>query len=287
MQSVTTSRRTTREKEAGHDWRQAGEAWGRRANDWACLYEHYSLDVLLAVFQRLGVGQNLELLDIACGAGLGARVADASGARVAGIDAAAELIAVARERTPSADLRVGSMFELPWADASFDAVVSINGIWGGCEAALDEAFRVLRPGGTVGISFWGAGPPLDLRACFKVFALHAPDEHVASMRQLNDISAPGVAETMLAGAGFDVGEHGRRTSVTEWPDADLAWRALSSVGPAVPALQSGDHEAIKADLLAAIEPCRDARGVYRLRNDHHFVIARRPGGAEQHPTRST
>ena len=102
-------------------------------------------------------GRRPELLDIACGSGLAVRIADAMGATVAGIDAAADLIAVARERTPTADLRVGSMYELPWADESFDAAMSVNGIWGGCEAALDEAFRVLRPGGLIGISFWGTG----------------------------------------------------------------------------------------------------------------------------------
>ena len=55
----------------------------------------------------------MSLLDVACGSGLAVRVADGMGADVAGIDAAAELVAVACERTPTADLRVGSMFELP------------------------------------------------------------------------------------------------------------------------------------------------------------------------------
>ena len=192
-----------------------------------------------------------------------------------GIDAAAELVAVACERTPTADLRVGSMFELPWTDERFDAVMSVNGIWGGCGAALDEAYRVLRPGGLVGISFWGQGPPLDIREVFKIFAAHAPDQHRGSMRRLNDIAAPGVAEEMLEASGFSVLERGGRVSTMEWPDADIAWRAVSSVGPAVPALRSNDPTFLRDAVLAALEPCRDRRGVYRTRSDHQFVVARK------------
>jgi SAM-dependent methyltransferase len=270
----TTSDATARHAE--HDWREAGEAWGHGANDWACLWEHFSLDVLIAMSARLGLGPGTRLLDIACGSGLAVRVADGMGATVAGIDASAELVSVARARTPGADLRLGSMFELPWADRSFDAAVSINGIWGGCEPALVEAFRVLRPGGLIGISFWGLGPPLDLRACFTVFARHSPERHLTSMRRLNNIAVPGVAEEMLTTAGFAAIERGQRTSVIEWPDRELAWRALASIGPAVPALAHGDVDAIERDVLAALEPCRDERGIYRFRNDHHFVIAQRP-----------
>src|SRR5262249_50727455 len=142
------------------DWRAAGEAWGSAANDWSCLYEHYAVDVLFAMFTKIGVAPTTRLLDIACGSGLAIRIAAGTGARVFGIDASAALVAVARERTPEADVRLGSMYELPWLDSSFDAVISVNGIWGGCEGALDEAFRVLRPGGMIGISFWGEGPPL-------------------------------------------------------------------------------------------------------------------------------
>jgi SAM-dependent methyltransferase len=272
---MDTVRRDTRDGTA-HDWSEAGIAWGRRADDWSCLYEHYSLDVLLAVYARLAPSEDTALLDIACGSGLALRLAASTGATVAGIDAAAELIAVARNRVPEGDLRVGSMFALPWPDASFDAAISINGIWGGCERALDEAYRVLRPGGRIAISFWGQGPPLDIREVFKVFAAHAPDEHRASMRRLNNISVPGVAETMLQDSGFEVEASGARISMVEWPDAEIAWRAVSSVGPAVPALRAGDVEAVKRDVLGALEGCRDERGVYRTRSDHRFVVGRRP-----------
>jgi SAM-dependent methyltransferase len=259
----------------GHDWRAAGEAWGHRAADWACLYEHYAIDVLVAIFGRVGVGPGTSLLDIACGSGLAVRLAAGMGATVSGVDASAELLAVATVRTPDADLRLGSMFELPWPDASFDAAISINGIWGGCQEALDEAFRVLKPGAPLGISFWGEGPPLDIRAIFRPLARYAPEAHHGSMKRLNDIAVPGVAEAMLEAAGFVVTERGARVSVVEWPDADVAWRAVSSTGPSVPALRGPDANVVRREIMDALEAGRDQRGIYRMRSDHQFVIARK------------
>jgi SAM-dependent methyltransferase len=259
----------------GHDWRTAGEAWGHRAADWACLYEHYAIDVLVAIFERVGVGPETTLLDVACGSGLAVRLAAGTGARVSGVDASAELLAVATARTPQADLRLGSMFELPWPDASFDAAISINGIWGGCEEALDEAFRVLKPSAQLGISFWGEGPPLDIRGIFRPLARHSPEAHHGSMKRLNDIAKPGVAEAMLEAAGFVVTERGARVSVVEWPDADVAWRAVSSIGPSVPALRGPDADVVRREIMDVLEAGRDERGIYRLRNDHQFVIARK------------
>ncbi len=269
---------------AGHSWQEAGAAWGHRSRDWACLFEHYAIDVIQAIFGRLAVGPDSVLLDVACGSGLAVRYADAMEATTAGIDASASLIALARERTPRADLRVGTMFELPWADETFDSVVSINGIWGGCEAALAEAFRVLQPGARIGISFWGNGTPLDLRPTFLAFATNSPAAHLDGMRRTNNIARPGVAETMLESAGFAVVERGSRVSTLEWPDEDIAWRALASVGPAVPALEHVGADVLRPAVLAALEPCRDKFGIYRYRNDHQFVIARKPGARRRTPT---
>ncbi len=163
------------------------------------------------------------------------------------------------------------MFELPWPDETFDAVISINGIWGGNDDALGEAHRVLRPGGGIGISFWGTGPPLDFRPVFKVFVAHSPEEHVGGMKDINNIAFEGVAEKMLSKAGFVELERQSRVSVIEWPDPDTAWRAVSSLGPVVPALARTDHDVLKAEVLAALESCRDRRGIYRYRNDHQLV----------------
>ena len=277
--SDTTNETTEEDRPAdtpeGHDWEVAGAAWGRRSRDWACLFEHYAVDVIEAIFRRVGVDEGTSMLDIACGSGLAIRYADAMGATTAGIDAAEPLIEIARDRAPDADVRVGNMFELPWDDESFDAVTSINGVWGGCEGALAEAHRVLKPGGRIGISFWGKGH-LDLRACFLAFAVNAPEPHLDGMRRTNNISRPGVAEAMLESTGFEVVENGNRVSTLEWPDADTAWRAVASIGPAVPALEHVGAEALRPHVMEAIEGLKDRHGIYRFCNDQQFVIARKP-----------
>ena len=84
-----------------------------------------------------------------------------------------------------------------------------------------------------------------------------------------------IAKRLADLAGFEVVERGARVSTIEWPDAALAWRALSSVGPAVPALRHTEPEIVRQAVLEAIEHCRDERGIYRFRNDQHFVIARK------------
>lgn len=261
--------------DAGHDWREAGEAWGHAANDWACLVEHYATAVIGAIHRRTGVGPGTELLDVACGSGLALVRADEMGAAVHGIDAAVPLVEIAQTRLPGRDIRVGSMFELPWPDATFDVVTSINGVWAGCEGAVAEAHRVLRSGGWIAISFWGNGPPRDLGVVFKTFAVHSPEPHFRGMKRLNDIAEPGVAEAMLADAGFAQLERHQRVAVLEWPDPEIAWRAVTSMGPAVPALRTVGPDTLRPAVLDALEACRDERGIYRLRSDHQFVLARK------------
>lgn len=270
--SPTSTSRSEPARPDGHDWRAAGEAWGHATDDWSTLFEHYAVEAVATIGHAVEAGPGTRVLDVACGSGWAMRFLRGLGADVAGIDAAARLLEVATERNPDSEIVHGTMFDLPWGAATFDAVVSINGIWGGGEDALREAHRVLRPGGRIGMSFWGEGEPLDLRPFFFAVAAHLDRDHVEGMMSINSIATPGVAEDMLTSAGFDVVERERRTSVLEWPDDDVAWRALRSVGPIVPALRNSDPEAVRRDALAAIDHCRTPRGTYRFENVQDVVI---------------
>lgn len=119
----------------------------------------YWRDTLL--LPGLGYRPGERVLEVGCAAGAAlAEIAAAfPGVRVAGLDLEERQIAFAREHLAArgvegADLRVGDACALPWADASFDHVFMM---WflehlpdaDTRVAALREALRVLRPGGTI------------------------------------------------------------------------------------------------------------------------------------------
>ena len=94
-----------------------------------------------------------DVLDLGCAGGFMAEALHARGARVTGIDPAAQAIAAARAHAAQAghDIRyaVGHGEALPHADASFDAVVCVDVLEHvqDLPRVLAETARVLRPGG--------------------------------------------------------------------------------------------------------------------------------------------
>lgn len=133
-----------------------GPLWGARARDWAELAEPAQTPFYDAVFDEIRVGPGTRLLDVGCGAGLALTLAAKRGAVVAGLDAAEGLLAVARERLPEDDIRVGDLEELPYADATFTAATSFNAVQYATDPvlALRELARVLVPGSPVAILTW-------------------------------------------------------------------------------------------------------------------------------------
>lgn len=258
------------------DWREAGAAWGRRAAEWAYLMEPYARPANDRLFDELGVGSGVRLLDVACGSGYACSVAAQRGATVSGLDAAPNLIHIAQARTPEAEFVVGDMFELPYPDGCFDVVTSFNGIWAGCEAALVEVRRVLRPGGRFGMTFWGSPKRLGLLPYFVTVATMSPLSHGEATVAQGGTGRPGVVEAMLDIAGLQLDSRGTVTVWAEWPDLDIAVRALAAAGPSQPAIANRGRDEFAAALREALSPFEDEDLGIRLANEFGYVTGTRP-----------
>jgi SAM-dependent methyltransferase len=109
-----------------------------------------------ALLRAANARPGMHLLDIACGTGLAARAAAAAGARVTGVDFSPAMIVMARGLHPGLDFQTADAEDLPFPDASFDAVIANFGIHHveRPECAIAAARRVLRAGGAFAFTFW-------------------------------------------------------------------------------------------------------------------------------------
>jgi len=237
---------------SGHDWTGVDVGWGRNAVDFATLSEPANCREYVAMHHQLRVEAGDRLLDVACGAGLAIELAALRGAICAGIDASPRLVAVARDRTPDADIRVGDMHALPWDASSFDVVTSFRGIWGTTPDAVNEVYRVLAPGGRLGLTVWG-----HLKICPGAWALApfrlATEAKVANQAAMVSLGRPGAGEELLGRCGFTGIERIDVPFAMEFADPDIYARALASTGPAYEALENVGEEAF---LAAAAEQAR-------------------------------
>ena len=233
-------------------WRGVDEGWGRRAVDFSTLSEPTNCREYVALHHRLGVGAGDRLLDVACGAGLAIELAGLRGARCAGIDASERLVAVARDRNPDADLRVGDMHALPWDDGDFRRRDQLPRHLGHDPRAIAEVCRVLVPGGRVGLTVWGhikASPGAWALAPFSLAAAPKVENQAAMVA----LGRPGAGETFLQDAGFTDVERIDIPFVFEFADPELYARALASTGPAFEAIEAVGEVAF---LQAAAELAR-------------------------------
>ncbi|WP_158604400.1 methyltransferase domain-containing protein [Nocardioides mangrovicus] len=216
-------------------WETVDAGWGRLAADFATFSEPSNVREYLSLHRAVGLEAGDSVLDLACGAGLALELASLRGADVAGIDASPRLVAIARDRNPDGDLRVGDMNHLPWPEASFDVVTSFRGVWATTPDALTEALRVLRPGGRFAMTVWGhikASPGAWSLAPFALAA--APT--VSNQAAMNQMGRPGVGERLLVEAGFADVERISIPFAWEFADPEAYARALASTGPAYEAI---------------------------------------------------
>ena len=231
-----------------------------------------------------GVQAGDRVLDVAAGSGNAAVPAALAGARVVASDLTPELFAAGREfaagQGVTLDWEEGDAEALPYADSSFDTVLSCVGVMFAPhhQEAADELVRVCRPGGTVGLLSWTPqGTIGQLFATMKPFVPPAP---------------PGVSPPplwggedhlrALFGGRVEWTDLRRQTlEVTAFPDrGDLARHFTSFYGPTIATRANAAREGREQEFDAALsafcdEWDRGADGQARFELEYLLAVGTR------------
>jgi SAM-dependent methyltransferase len=252
-----------------------GELWSARARDYAELQEGHFRPLYESVLSRPELANTRSSLDVGCGPGLAAQVFAQAISNVAGIDASAAFIDIARERLPGRNFRVGEMEALPHADGSFDVVTGFNAFQYAASPinALREALREAQPDGVIVIATWGL--PEDCEAAGHLKALGAlmppPPAGAPGPFALSDESK---LKALASEAGLTPTEVVDVECPWVYPSLDIALQAMLSAGPAERAIRNSGMERARDAVAKAIAPYRKPSGEYRLNNKFRYLVAR-------------
>jgi ubiquinone/menaquinone biosynthesis C-methylase UbiE len=116
-----------------------------------CYHTHISTYIMSAL------PKGGKLLDIGCGTGLFVERYIEAGGTAIGLDISSKMIEKARRRCIACDYTLGTGEKIPFCDNSFDAVCSllVFSYVKDPETMLNEAYRVLKPGGKIAICTLG------------------------------------------------------------------------------------------------------------------------------------
>lgn len=139
---------------------------------------HYTAQEAANFVERVGIPPGVAVLDVACGTGNTAIPAAKKAASVTGVDIASNLLEQARTRADAEKLKIafkeGDAEELPFADSSFDVVLTMFGAMFAPrpEKVAAELLRVCKPGGVIAMANWT--PEGFVGKSFQLTAKHVP-----------------------------------------------------------------------------------------------------------------
>jgi len=221
-----------------------------------------------------------EVLDVACGNGNLAILAAREGAAVVASDLTPRMLDLGRERAEAGDLdiewREADAEYLPFEDERFDCAASVFGAMFAPSPGrvAKELFRVVRPGGTVGMANWRAtafqgrffalmqryGPPL-------------PDGVEPSVRWGDEE----VVRARFNGLASSLSVEPRSVR-WEFESVEAMGEFFSSAGPRTAELPEERREALTAEMVELVGEFNQAGdGSVRIDNDYVVVVARRRG----------
>jgi SAM-dependent methyltransferase len=184
-----------------------------------------------SLLDACAISAGQEVLDVAAGTGNLALLAAEEGAAVVASDITPEMVEKGKARTDAAGVdvewHVADAEDLPFEDERFECVTSVFGAVFSPrpEVMIEELFRVVRPGNTVGLTAWGDyGVQAEI---FRTFDDYRPPTELPAPTLWGD---PEVAQERIA----PYANHVQAEVVTlpwRFDTWDEAWQAWANNGP--------------------------------------------------------
>ena len=223
-----------------------------------------------------------EVLDVGAGTGNLALIAAEEGASVVASDLTPQMVEKGRARTDAEGVDVewvvADAEQLPFDDERFDCAASVFGAIFAPrpEVMIEELFRVVRPGNTVGLTAWGDfGVQAEIFGTFDRFRPETPG--VPHPRLWGDEE---VVQERLAPHANRV--QAERVSIpVEFDSFDEMWSAFSNNGPLVAMQQNiseEEFEGVRADVRAVVARHNgSADGPISVPAEYLRIVARKRG----------
>jgi len=183
--------------------------------------------------ERLVLSPDSRVLDVCCGSGasaIPAAMAVGPDGSVLGVDLAENLLQLAKAKArnlglTNIDFQRGDMVNLGLPDFHFDAVICVFGIFFATDmqAAVQELWRLVRPGGKLAITTWGPRFFEPVSTVFWNSVRKVRPKLYKGFNPWDRISDPDELSSILAGAGvnsaavtLEIGTHSLRSPDDWW-----------------------------------------------------------------------
>jgi ubiquinone/menaquinone biosynthesis C-methylase UbiE len=268
------------EAAVSHMKERSREAWG--LGDYRRIAE-LIMPVSRALVDACAISAGQEVLDVAAGNGNLTVVAGEEGASVVASDFAPAQVELGRERTAAEGLDVewvvADAEELPFEDDRFDCAASVFGAMFAPrpDKVARELFRVVKPGGTVGLANWG--PYGSQGEMFELMSRYGPQlpEGVPNPREW------GVEEVVRERLGPYASslQMERVTTRFQFDSFEHAMQTFGSAGPSVAQREQMSQETLQqlgAEVFELTQRHNQATdGTLLLEPEYLQVVARKRG----------